>query len=142
MNPKNPTSREEQEHEDCGRAVYKSWCAACVEGRGVGRQPQAEPLEEEERERTTPMEAFGCGFLTQRMQTRFQFCSVETTDIVKRERRVANGNVPQHTSSPLLVDFIKDLDFRRIILKCDNERSMKVFQEAMIHSCVEVAVRE
>ena len=38
---------------------------------------------------------------------------------------------------PLLVDFIKDLDFRRIILKSENGPSMKVF-----HSCVEVAVRE
>ena len=38
MNPKNPMSREEQEHKDCGRAVYRSWCAACVEGRGVGGQ--------------------------------------------------------------------------------------------------------
>ena len=38
--------------------------------------------------------------------------------------------------------FIKDLDFRRIILKYENEPSMKAFQEVMIHSCVEVAVRE
>ena len=36
MNPKNPTSREKQEHEDSGHAVYRNWCAACVEGRGVG----------------------------------------------------------------------------------------------------------
>ena len=40
MNPKNPMSREEQEHEDDGHAVYRSWCAACVEGRGVGRHLQ------------------------------------------------------------------------------------------------------
>ena len=53
MNPKNPTSREKQEHEDSGHAVYRSWCAACVEGRGVGGQHRIELLEEEERERTT-----------------------------------------------------------------------------------------
>ena len=39
-----------------------------------------------------------------------------------------------------MFDFIKDLDFRRIILKYLNEPSMKVFQEAMIHSCVGVEV--
>ena len=33
MNPMNPTSREKQEH---GR--FRNWCAACVEGRGVGGQ--------------------------------------------------------------------------------------------------------
>ena len=32
MNPKNPTIRWIQEHEDSGHAVYRSWCAACVEG--------------------------------------------------------------------------------------------------------------
>ena len=63
MNPKNPTSRE-KEHEDSGHAVYRSWCAACVEGRGVGGQHRIELLEEDERERTTPIVAFDLGFLT------------------------------------------------------------------------------
>ena len=38
MNTKNPTRRVKQEHEASGHAVYRSWCAACVEGRGVGGQ--------------------------------------------------------------------------------------------------------
>ena len=33
VKPKNSTNREKQEHEDSGHAVYKYWCAACVEGR-------------------------------------------------------------------------------------------------------------
>ena len=44
-----------------GHAVYRSWCAACVEGRGVGGQHRIELLEEEERERTTPIVAFDYG---------------------------------------------------------------------------------
>ena len=48
MNPKNPTRREKHEHEDSGHAV-------CVEGRGAGGQHRIELLEEEERERTSPM---------------------------------------------------------------------------------------
>ena len=44
----------ETKHEDSGHAVYSSWCAACVEGRGVGGQYRIIVLlEEEERERTT-----------------------------------------------------------------------------------------
>ena len=62
MNHKNPTTREKQEHEDSGHAVFWSWCAACVEGRGVGGQHRIELLEEEERERTTPIVAFDHGF--------------------------------------------------------------------------------
>ena len=57
MNPKNPKSREKQEHEDTGHADYRSWCAACVKGRGVGRRHRVE-LWDEERERTTPIVAF------------------------------------------------------------------------------------
>ena len=65
MNPENPPSRGKQEHEDSGHAVYKSWCAACVEGRGVGGQPRIELLDEEERDRTTPIVACDYGFMTQ-----------------------------------------------------------------------------
>ena len=58
MNPKNPTSREKQEHEDSRHAVYRSWCVACVEGRGVGGQHRIEPLEVVDREKTTPIVRF------------------------------------------------------------------------------------
>ena len=44
MNPKNPTSSEKQEHEDSGNAVCRSWCAVCVEVRGVGGQHRIELL--------------------------------------------------------------------------------------------------
>ena len=66
MNPKNLTNREKQEHEDSGHAVHRSWCAACVEGRGVGGQHRIELLEEEERGRTTPIVAFDYVFLDAR----------------------------------------------------------------------------
>ena len=39
-----------------------------------------------------------------------------------------------------LVGFIKDLGFRRIILKCGNEPSTKALQDAVIHACVGVEV--
>ena len=38
------------------------------------------------------------------------------------------------------VVFIKDLGFRRIILKCDNEPSTKALQDTVIHACVGVEV--
>ena len=65
VNPKNPTSREKQEREDSGHVVYRSWCAACVEGRGVGGQNRIGLLEEGKGKRTTPIVAFDYGFLTQ-----------------------------------------------------------------------------
>ena len=34
--------------------------------------------------------------------------------------------------------FIRDLGFRRIILKCDNDRVTKALQDAVIHACAGV----
>ena len=36
--------------------------------------------------------------------------------------------------------FIKDLGFRRTILKCENEPSTKALQDAVIHACAGVEV--
>ena len=71
LNPKNPTSREKQEHEDSGHAVCRNWCAACVQGRGVGAQYRIKLLEEEERERKTPIVASDYGFVTQEHEDTF-----------------------------------------------------------------------
>ena len=43
---------------------------------------------------------------------------------------------PTAYSISFLVGFIKELGFRRIILKCDNEPSTKALQDAVIHACV------
>ena len=47
---------------------------------------------------------------------------------------------PTAFSISFLVGFIKDLGFRKIILKCDNEPSTKALQDAVIHACVGVEV--
>ena len=59
--------------------------------------------------------------------------------MVKRERHVVNGKATAYSIS-FLAGFIKDLGFRRIILKCDNEPSTKALQDAVIHACVGVEV--
>ena len=115
MNPKNSTSREKQEHENAGHALYRSWCAACIEGRGVGGQLLIEPLEEEERERTSPIVAFDCGFVMQENADTFPI-------LIRRDSRYGQTGAtccerkgPTAYSISFLAGFIKDLGFRRII---------------------------
>ena len=60
--------------------------------------------------------------------------------MVKRERHVVNGKVPQHAQFHFLLVSSKILVFRRIILKCDNEPNTKVLQDEVIHACVGVEV--
>ena len=112
MNPKNPTSREEQEHEDLGHAVYKSWCAACVEGRGVGGQHRIELLDEEERERTTPIVAFDYGFLTQENADTFSILICRDSKYGQTGATCCERKGPTAHSISFLVGFIKDLGFR------------------------------
>ena len=133
MNPKNPTSREKQEHEDSGLAVYRNLCAACVEGRGVGGQHRIELLEEEERQRTTPIVAVQYVFMTQENARDSRYGRTGATCCCERKG-------PTAYSISFLPDFIKDLGCHRIILKCDNEPSTKSLQDAVVQACVGVEV--
>ena len=117
MNPKNPTSREKQEREDSGHAVYRSWCAACVEGRGVGGPHRIELLEEEERERTTPIVAFDYGFLTRENADTFPILICRDSRYGQTGATWCERKGLTAYSIPFLVGFIKDLGFPRIILK-------------------------
>ena len=140
MNPKNPTSREQQQHEDSGHAVYRSCCAACVEGRGVGGQHRIELLEDEERERTSPIVAFDHDFLTGKRRHVSNSDLSRQAGMVKLERHVVNGIVPQHTPYHFLCVSSKIFVLRRFILKCDHEPSAKSIQDAVIQACVGVEV--
>ena len=120
MNPKNPTSREKQEHEDSGHAVYRSWCAACVKGRGVGGQHRIALLEERRKRKDDSNRGFRLRFSDAGKRRH-----VSNSDL-SRQQIWSNGSdscqLKGRTaySISFLVGFIKDLGFRRIIWKCDN----------------------
>ena len=113
INPKNPTSREKQEHEDSGHAVYRSRCAAFVEGRGVGGQHRIELLQEEEREKTTPIEAFDCGFLTQENEDTFPILICRDSKYGQTGATCCERQGPTTYSISFLVGFIEDLGFSK-----------------------------
>ena len=141
MNPKNPTSREKQEHEDSGHAVCRSWCAAaCVEARGVGRQHRIEILEEEEIENTSPIVAFDYGFLTQENADTFPILICRDSRYGQTGATCCERKGPTAYTISFLVGFIKDLGFRRIKSKCDNEPCTKALQDAVIQACAGVEV--
>ena len=112
-------------------------CCLC---RGVGGQQRIELLEEDERERTTPIVAFDYGFLTQENADTFPILICRDSRYGQTGATCCERNGPTAYSISLLVGFIKDLGFRRIILKCDNEPSTKALQDAVIHACVGVEV--
>ena len=126
MNPKDPTRRAEQEGEDCGHAFYRNGCAVCIDGRCVEKHLQVGSFEEEERERIMPsLVAFDHVSVTQENPDKFSILihrddGQSQTRVTWCERK---DPIPYLIS--FLVDFIKDLNFRRITLKCENEPSVK-----------------
>ena len=117
MNPKNPTSREKQEHEDSGQAACRTWCAVCVEGRGVGGPHRIELLEEEEREKTTPIVTFDNGFLTQEIADTFPILICRDSRYGQTGATCCEQKGPTAYFISFLVGFINDLGFRRIIFE-------------------------
>ena len=75
-----------------------------------------ELLEEEERERTTPIVAFDYGFLTQENAVTFPFLICRYSRYGQRGATCCERKSPTAYSISFLVDFIKDLGFRRITL--------------------------
>ena len=98
-----------------------------------------ELLEEEERERTTPI-ALNYGFLTRENADTFPFLICRDNRHGQSGATCCERKGPTLYSISFLVGFIKDLGFRRIILKCDDEPSTKALQDAVIHACVGVEV--
>ena len=125
MNPRNPTSREKQEHEDSGHAVYRSWCAACVEGR-VGRRRRKR---KDDSDRSFRLRFSDTG---KRRHT-FPILICRDSRYGQTGATCCERKGPTAYSIPFLVGFIKDLGFRRIILKCGYEPSTKALQNAVIH---------
>ena len=105
-----------------------------------GGQFRLELFEGEGRERTTPIVAFDFGFTTLGNANTFPI-------LICRDRRYGQTGAtrcgqkcPTAYSISFLVGFIKDLAFRRFILKCDNEPSTKSLQDAVVHACAGVEV--
>ena len=115
MNPKNPKSREKQEHDDSGHAVYRTWCVAFVEGRADGGQNRIESLCEEERERTTPTVALDDGDSTHEDADTLPFLICRDSGYGRTGATCCSRKDPTAYSISILVGFIKDFGFRRII---------------------------
>ena len=61
--PSDPTSREIEDHVLTGHATFRSWCAACVQGRGRAERLQGEGRMELEDGSKVPVVSWDCCFL-------------------------------------------------------------------------------
>ena len=91
--------------------------------KGVGGQHRIELLDEEEKERTTPLVAFDYGFLTQENADTFPILTCRDSRNGQTGATCCEREGPTAYSISFIVGFIKDLGSRRIIWKCDRSRA-------------------
>ena len=136
--PSDPTSREIEDLVLTGHACFRSWCAACVEGRGRAERHQGESRKELED---------GSKFPT----VSWDYC------FVGARNRISETELEQRGDSPVLVmhdgvtksilahlipakglDFpscekvdLDTLGYLRVVFRCDNEHSILAFLRAV-----------
>ena len=112
-------NEEEQEPEDCGRIVYRNWCAVCVNGRW---ETSSIGTDGGRRKRANNPNG---GFLLRFLDT--GECRHTTSSDLSMPCLWSNGTGcewkgPKACQIPLMFDLIKDLESLRIILKDENEQ--------------------
>ena len=89
----------------------------------VGGQHRIELLDEEERERSTPIDACDYGFMTPENADTFPNLMCRDSRYGQTGATCCERKGPTAHSISFLVSFIKDLGFRRIILSCAVNRA-------------------
>ena len=131
--PGAPSQKDIDEHEASGHATCRTWCEACVEGRGIG-EPH---LRGKGQESTIPILAFDYLFVTpeEEIKTRegitppeMEECQLEILVAID----TTSGGISSHVvkkkgveddrySVDKLVEDVEWLGYSQIILKSDNE---------------------
>ena len=105
--------------------LFTEFSVRLVERGGVGGQHRIELLEEEERERPTPIVAFDYCLMTQENVDTFPMVICRDSRFGQTGAKCCGRRGTTAYFISLFVGFIKDLGFRRIILKCDDEPNTK-----------------
>ena len=142
--PSDPTSRDIEDHVLTWHASFRSWCAACVQGRGRAERHQGEGRKELEDGSKVPVVSWDCCFL--RARNRISEAEVEQrgdSPVLVMQDGVTNS-IFAHLIPAQGVDFpscekvvkmiVKDLDtlgYHRVVFRCDKEPSILALLRAV-----------
>ena len=121
--PRVPTAAEIEAHEDSGHVMYRSWCKECLEARATGGQHRVAVTDAEEDERADPVVGFDYGFMTQHQADTMPILAVRDSRYHYTKATTVPSKGPGDYAVAFLVGYLRDLGFRRVVLKCDNEPS-------------------
>ena len=103
----------------------------CVLVRGVGPQHRREKKTEEQKEQEVPEIAFDYGYMTQEGADTFPILVLRDSRCGYTCSSCVQAKGVNTYSVALMVGMIRDLGFRRILLKCDNEPATLALRAAV-----------
>ena len=130
--PYEPTRQEVEEHEATGHVVYRSWCRACLAGRGYGQAHRAAP---DQSESAVPTILSDYGFMGQDDGKCMPLLVMKDSNT----KRVAYSFVQAKGVNPYATKFastfVQSTGYRNIVNKSDGEHSIVALKREMLKEC-------
>ena len=134
--PSDPTSREIEDRVLTGHVTFRSWCAACVQGRGRAERHQGEGRKELEDGSEVPVVSWDYCFLgaKNRINEAAEEQRGDSPVLVMHDRvtkpifahLIPSKGVDFPSCEKVVKMIVKDLDtfgYHRVVFRCDNELS-------------------
>ena len=140
--PKDPTREEIEEHLATGHAVHRSWCGHCVRARTTLHR-HGSTRDEEEEEGSLPTVAIDYFWYS---EDKKDTANLQVKD--SKSKHVWASAVPQKGADDYAVNFLinclKETGYQRLVLKSDNENSIKALKEQVKDNVrgIEVILKE
>ena len=129
--PTSPTAEEIEEHEAIGHAIHRTWCGHCIRARGLHEQRKATPSRDDRGLPTVSLDYFYFGGEGRGTEGELPNLQVkdESTGMLWASTIPAKGADAFTTN--FVLSCLDEMGYRRIILKSDNEVSIKALKDSI-----------
>ena len=129
--PTSPTAEEIEEHEAIGHAIHRTWCGHCICARGLHEQHKATPSRDDRGLPTVSLDYFYFGGEGRGTEGELPNLQVkdESTGMLWASTIPAKGADTFTTN--FVLSCLDEMGYRRIILKSDNEVSIKALKDSI-----------
>ena len=132
--PKEPSAREREYHEARCHVEYRNWCPHCVAARGVGQQHKSSDLNTDPDEKL-PTLSIDYGFMSKKGEDgAMPMLCVKEKHSKKHAASVVDAKGATDYATSFLVGVIKELAYKRIVFKSDNEPAILALKDKVIAS--------
>ncbi len=131
--PYEPTTQEQAEHGATGHVVYRSWCDACLAGKGLGQAHRSAPKDDQE----TAVAEFisDYGFMGQDDGKCMPLFVLKYTKTKRVAYSVVHAKGLDRYAIKFTAMFLQSTGYRNIVNKSDGEPSIVALKTKMLEQC-------